>query len=420
MKILCNVSVANRLLFSLSNKPPKHTKSTLALCKHPKSEEFCIILFSGQYKNGNKYSLKGNIKQVLTKFVNEGKCTIQFHKPEHDLYIQCDVIQLKGFLHLLKRALENKITDKDLKVCSMSVMPVKPKDVAPTKLVITKRSEYPGTGFPRTLEELRINDIRRCGVDQGIMNLTKLKILDLSNNCIEYVPNDLSNLPSLKELNLGHNLLGKCTLKQWGWMDGYLSKNLLSLDMSYNELSYVPNQINKLHKLTTLNLNNNTIKTLPMGIGNLRSLKIFSAANNALVILPGSIKKLRLYSIDLSNNNFEQCVPNGVAVFPKPLPVCSLKEYASRKVLGARLPYPAGTLPLTLIDYLDNAMYCVCGKACFSVFLRNSQNLLLGTIADSVSSSVGDLVYVPIDCYFCSLRCFSFSFQNRARNPIVR
>ncbi|KAJ8934464.1 hypothetical protein NQ314_013339 [Rhamnusium bicolor] len=421
MKIVCNVFVGNRLLPSLSiNKPRKHVKSTLALCKHPKSEDYCIILFSGQNKNGTKYSLKGNIKQVLTKFVNEGKCTIQFSKPEHDLFIQCDVIQLKGFLHLLKRALENKISDKELSFSSMAVMPVKQKDIAPTKMNIIKRSDYPVKGFPRTLEELHINDVRRCGVDKGIMNLMKLRILDLSNNCIEYIPEELSKLPNLKELNVSHNLLGKASLKQWSWMEGYLSKSLLLLDMSYNELTFVPNQICKLHKLTTLNLNNNSIKTLPAGIGNLRNLRIFSASNNSLVVLPGSIKKLKLQSIDISNNNFEQCIPNGAAIFSKPLPVSMLKEYAARKVLSARLLYPPGSLPLTLIDYLDNAKFCVCGKACFELYLRSSHNLLLGNIAESVSSSAGDMMYVPIDCYFCSLRCFGFAFQNRSRHPIVR
>ncbi|XP_018578634.1 leucine-rich repeat protein 1-like [Anoplophora glabripennis] len=420
MKIVCNVFVSNRLLPSLAvSRSRKHVKSTLALCKHPKSEEYCIILFSGQNKNGTKYSLKGNVKQVLTKFAHEGKCTIQFNKPEHDLFIQSDVIQLKGFLHILKRALENKISQNELTYSSMAVTPVKQKDIAPTKLVIAKRSDYPIRGFPRTLEELHINDIQRCGIDRGIINLVNLRILDLSNNWIEFIPEDLSNLTNLKEFNISHNILARSTPKQWNWMGGNLSKSLLLLDVSYNELTYIPNQICKLHKLTTLNLNNNLIKTLPAGIGNLRNLKIFSASNNFLVVLPGSIKKLRLHSIDISNNNFEQCIPNGAGVFPKPLPVCTLKEYASRKVLGARLIYFSGNLPLTLVNYLDNAKYCVCGKACFEVYLRSSHNLLLGNIAESVSSSFGDM-YVPIDCYFCSLKCSSLAYQNRSRHPIVR
>ncbi|KAJ8924218.1 hypothetical protein NQ315_007009 [Exocentrus adspersus] len=420
MKIVCNVFVGNRLLPPLAlSRSKKHIKSTLALCKHPKLNEYCIILFTAQNKNGTKYTLKDNIKQISTKFVNEGKCTIQFLRPEHDLFIQSDVIQLKGFLHLLKRALEHKISEKELSVSSMAVTPVNQKNIAPTKLVITKRSDYPAKGFPRTLEELHINDIQRCAVDKGILNLVKLKILNLSNNCIEYVPEELGRLVNLRELNLSHNQLGRATLKQWNWMGQPVSKNLSLLDLSHNGLTFIPHHISRFRKLTTLNLNNNSIKLLPTGIGNLRNLKIFSASNNALITLPGSVKNLRLLSIDVSNNHFEQCIPNEAGVFPKPLPVCTLKEYASRKVIGAGITYFAGILPLTVIDYLDSAKYCVCGKALFEVFVRSSHNLLLRSIAESVSSSIGD-EFVPIDCYFCSLACFGCTYMTRSRPVFVR
>lgn len=140
MKIHCTVSVVNRLLPNLpANLRKRPAKSTIALCKHPKNEEYCLILFSGQNNNGTKYPLKDNIKQVLTRFVNEGKCTIQLKNPEHDICMQGDAIQIKGFLHLLKRAIEGKISPKELTFSSMSVTPVKAKDIAPTKLVITKR-----------------------------------------------------------------------------------------------------------------------------------------------------------------------------------------------------------------------------------------------------------------------------------------
>lgn len=282
------------------------------------------------------------------------------------------------------------------------------------------RSDYPLKGFPRTLESLYINDIQRCGLDKGILQLSKLKILNLSNNLIEFLPEELSKLPNLKELNISHNQLGKSTLKQWQWLGGFLSKSLSLLDLTHNELNFLPDQLVKLHSLATLHLSHNNLKTLPVGIGNLRNLKIFSASNNSLSILPGSIKKLRLQTIDISSNNFAQNVPNGAGIFPKTLQVCSLKEYAAKKVLWARLPYPKGSLPLSLIDYLDYAKYCVCGKACFTVFLRQSHNLLLSNISETVNTIADETVYVPIDCYFCSLRCFGLAFYNRNRNPIVR
>lgn len=331
MKIACSVYVNNRLLPTLSiNKPKKYMKSTLALCKHPKSNDYCIILFTNQDKNGTKYPVNGNIKQVLTRFVNEGKCTIQFLKPEHDMLINSDVIQLKGFLHLFRRVLENKVSDKELSVSSMAVTPIKPKDIAPTKLIITSRSALPSKGFPRTLEVLSISDIRRCGVDRSILNLLKLRTLDLSNNLIESLPTELERLPNLKELRLAHNRLGK-GCRDWRWIDGCLANNLTLLDVSHNELEMVPNQICKMYQLVTLNLSDNNLKSLPTAIGNLGNLRLFMISNNQLTVLPGSITRLRLSSIDTAGNEFEQV--RVVYHEPHPLPVCTLKEYAARRVI---------------------------------------------------------------------------------------
>lgn len=420
MKLVCNVFVGNRSVPNQAVMRRKHVKSTLALCKHPNTKEYSFILFNGQVKNGTKYNIKGNIKQVLTKFVNEGKCTIQLNNPPHDLFIQADTIQLKSFLHLFKKALENKLSDKDVTCSSLSVTPVRQKDMAPTKLIILKRSDYPPRGFPRTLEVLYINDIHRASLDRGILQLLRLRTLDLSNNCIEYLPQELSRLPSLKELTLSHNLLGKGRPKQWNWIDGNLAKSLVSLNLSHNELNFVPDQIIKLYKLHSLHVSNNNLTSLPSGIGNLRNLKVFSASDNKISILPGSIKKWKLQNLDLSNNSLQPCSQSlPPSKIPKPLEVCTLKEYAARAVLFAEIPYPPGTVPQTVANYLDHARYCVCGKACFDIYIKHSHMLLLDNIAEVMSTNLGTMVYVPIECYFCSGKCFGTAFHNRNRNPII-
>nr|CAH7746246.1 unnamed protein product [Callosobruchus chinensis] len=418
MKIACNVFVTNRAYSTVSlNKTRKYLKSTLALCKHPNNKEFCMILFNGQNQKGVKYQIRSNIQQVLTKFVNEGKCTIQFKQPEHDVYVTGDVVQLKGFLHLFRRILENKVSDKELSVSSMSVMPI--KDVAQTKLTITKRSDYPIKGFPRTLNELHINDISRTAVDKGIMQLTRLRILDLSHNSIESIPDELGNLPNLKELNLSHNFLGKKP-KQWNWIQKNIVNSLLLLDISHNDLNLVPSSICKFFKLVTLKLDYNNLSCLPDGIGNLRKLKLLSASHNYLTILPGSIKLLCLDRLDLSSNSLEGHANRQQIIMQEVLPVCTLKEYASRKVLGARIHYYPGILPLSLVNYLDNAKFCVCGKACFEVFFHSPQFIQLTSITVVLHRLDPGSTYAPIDCYFCSLECYRNSSVNRMRNPIVR
>lgn len=413
MKLLCTVSIGNRALPTLNiNSKRKHVKSTIALCKNPKSNEHCLIHFTAQNKTGNKYDIKDNISSVLTKFISEGKTTIQFKSPPHDLYIQADTIQLKGFLHLLRSAIEKKTPLNQIGFSSMSVTPA--KKVAPKKLVITKRSEYPLKGFPRTLEALYINDIERCSLDKGILNLIKLKLLNLSNNCIEFLPEEFSTLPSLTELNISHNNFFKSSPKQWCWLGGNLSKNLKLLNVSDNHLKFLPDEIVTLHSLITLNVDNNEIKLFPSGVGNLRYLKIITASNNQISSLPSTAKKWKLESLDLSGNTFDPNYENNpAALFPKQLGICSLKELTARKVLYARLYFSPCILPRTVIHFLNVAKYCVCGKACFYNYIRHPHMLSLAAISQTFTVSSADLLYVPIDCYFCSIRCSGIANYRR-------
>lgn len=421
MKIVCTIFVDNRQLIGLSvKKPRKYVKATLALCKSPKNSEYCMILFTSQDSTGRKYDITGNIKMILTRFIHEGKCTIQFKQPEHDFYINADVIQLKGFLHLLKRLLANKLTEKEITLSSIAVTPIKTKDIAPVKLTIIKRSEYPSR-FARTLEELHINDIQRCGVDKGIFNLVNLKILDLSNNCIEFIPDELNTLKNLRFVDFSHNNLGKSACLKWNWLKGNMPRTLQSLDLSHNGLDRIPNEVFKVFSLNTLNLNHNSLKVLPSGIGNLMKLKVFSISNNILKLLPGTICRLRLIGIDLCNNPLERHVPNDEPVKPVPVPVRPLKEYAAKQVLFAQKPYGPGEIPLTLIDYLDTAEYCTCGKPFFQTpFVRIYQHIMLSNIADNVNVLQDESLVVTAECYYCSQKCYYYNVQRRARHPIIR
>ena len=93
---------------------------------------------------------------MFTRFVNEGKATIRFKTPPHDLCMKCDILQLKVFLKTLKLGLENKVPVKALmlsNITSSTRMPPAPK----TKIAIISKADYPTLeGFPRTLKELKV------------------------------------------------------------------------------------------------------------------------------------------------------------------------------------------------------------------------------------------------------------------------
>lgn len=291
MKLICSVRTNNRQVCPLSvTGNNKHVKSTLVLCKHPNSSQYYMIHFSVHSKTGTKYEIKNNIQKVLTRFLDEGKATVQFVKPPHDLYVQADAIQLRAFLQLLRKILEGKLTGKE--VCSsLAVMPGPAKGPA-TKLVITSRSQYPMKGnylqlklfiksfadvyfigFPRTLETLKINNISRCSLDLGILQLNRLNHLDLSDNLIECLPEAFGDLPNLGELNMTSNRLGRGTPQQWHWLKGNVSKTLHTLNLSSNEMLYLPYLIAKLQGLVTLKVDDNRLQTLPSGVGSLKYLR---------------------------------------------------------------------------------------------------------------------------------------------------
>ncbi|XP_022913983.2 leucine-rich repeat protein 1 [Onthophagus taurus] len=403
MKIACEVRVVNRALPELAIKSrSKHVKSTLAICKVPKGTKFCIILFTSQDKNGTKYDVNGNIQAVLTKFVSEGKVTIQFKSPGHDLQIQANSVQLKSFLHTLRCAIENKHIDK-MSFETVSVVPIGKKNIPMKQMVITSRGQYPIRGFPRTLECLEIRNINRCGFDLGILKLNMLKVLDLSYNNIEYIPPEFNTLPNVVQINLSNNNFGNRGPKDWNWLGGCLSNTLQSLILSNNNLNFLSDNIIKLYKLQSLDVSKNNLKFLPSGIGNL-NLKCFMASKNKLSVLPGCVRRWRLNFIDLSDNDFQS--DNRIINIPKPLsPVCSLKEYAAKRVLSLRLYYTPETLVGTLIRYLSSAKYCPCGKPCLENYMRSNGIIHLHKIASSHIISSGERNVIPIDCYYCSVKC---------------
>lgn len=157
MKVPCEVSLLNRQCPTKKNRP---VKSTLAIALHPpgkeKSEMF-LILFTPQNKCGSRYKTKNNIVKVFTRFVSEGKATISFKEPEHDLLIKCDPIQMKCFLQTLKLGMEGKYEMNKIGLSNLSATALSSKSHPVTKFVVRSRGDYPLKGFPRTITSLYVS-----------------------------------------------------------------------------------------------------------------------------------------------------------------------------------------------------------------------------------------------------------------------
>ncbi|KAJ8714547.1 hypothetical protein PYW07_002772 [Mythimna separata] len=409
MKLQCQVEVINRQHQVLNLKTSaKRLKSTLALGKEPKGEtEYFILHFSSVNKSGTKYRVK-SIKQVFVKCINEGKSTIRFEEPPHDLCIKSETIQLKCFMRLLKSCVTGDT--QHVQVAPLASLSVTHKDIAPTKLVINHRSEYPIKGLPRTLESLYINGLGLCNFRRDILLLKQLVILDLSNNAIEKIPPEFGRMPKLSELYLSNNQLGVKGEVDWRWLMGpQITNTLKLLDISGNKLGSLPKSIWKLQKLVTLKLDNNMLDKLPTTMGRMSSLRYLTMTQNELTSLPCGLLQCRLEYLDLSVNKLDltETAPEPSKHSPWEFYIGSLVDLASKVVLKHKLFYAPNIIPWTLVDFLDNANMCICGAPVVNNTFYMNKELQLNDYFRVVVFNNTKKSTVTFQCYFCSPKCFN-------------
>ncbi|XP_012272079.1 leucine-rich repeat protein 1 [Orussus abietinus] len=402
MKLICNIEVSFRQAVTSNciSTRRKSRQACLTLGRYSvKNNELYILLQTQQDKQGIKYKIDNNIEKIFANFVNEGKATIRMKEPPHDLIIQSDTLQLKSFLHVLKLGISKSA---DLNVLNVSNL--NPKNVLPgqrSKIIIRKASDYPVLqGFSKTTEELHVVGLKRKSFDRQILRLQCLRVLNLSDNQISALPKELDLLKNLQELNLANNLLGSAPLSRWAWLNGESMRHgLRLLDISSNNIATLPPQIGNLTALITLKAGDNALSYLPQAIGSMINLKYLDISGNKLLFLPGSLKHLRLNDLDISGNPFNPSETFSIVR----MGVFSLVEIAARVVLKKRVPYTSSKIPLTLIKHLDEAQLCTCGNPCLNYYFRRVMNIELNGFTSSFK--VSGNCSPKFDCYFCSLSC---------------
>ena len=157
MEINCKVNVINRLLPSAGQSGPKRLVWANITLSETNSAFIDLNLATSRNKSGSKYRVTNNIEQIFGKFVSQGKLTLRFKQPPHDLCLNGEAKQMEKILAILKGG------DGHLKkgtLCAVlsntSAKVVIPK----TKLNVLSRSDYPvTTSFPDTLTCLKVKDV---------------------------------------------------------------------------------------------------------------------------------------------------------------------------------------------------------------------------------------------------------------------
>jgi len=129
-------------------------------------------------------------------------------------------------------------------------------------------------------------------------------LLDTLGNAYKYT-NKIDELDNtIQALDLSFQKLSKLPEEIGNYV------NLRYLDLSDNELSVLPPKIGELTNLTTLRLNENQFTSLPAEIGKLTNLKKLDLSRNQLISLPPEIGKLtNLTELDLFSNKLAKLPP---------------------------------------------------------------------------------------------------------------
>lgn len=155
MEVSCKINVINRLLPSAGQSGPKRLIWANITLSETNSGLIDLNLATSRNKTGSKYRVTNNIEQVFGKFVSQGKLTMRFKQPPHDLCLNGEAKQMEKILAILRGG------DGQLKKGSLStaLSNTSAKVVIPkTKLNISSRSDYPvTTSFPDTLTCLKVN-----------------------------------------------------------------------------------------------------------------------------------------------------------------------------------------------------------------------------------------------------------------------
>lgn len=154
MQVNCKANVINRLLPSAGQSGPNRLVWSNITLTENKSSVVELLLTTARNKTGTKYKVSNNIDQIFSKFVNQGKLTLRFKQPQHDLCLHGESKHIERILSIVKGE------DKQLKhgtLCPLLTNNANKIVIPKTKLTISSRADYPvTTGFPETLISLKV------------------------------------------------------------------------------------------------------------------------------------------------------------------------------------------------------------------------------------------------------------------------
>lgn len=167
-------------------------------------------------------------------------------------------------------------------------------------------NDFKGGYFPEhvksmsSLRWLKLNRTGLCYLPEELASLQKLEHLSVSHNSLTTLHGELSSLPNLRAVVARAN-----NLKNSGVPDDIFQLDDLSvLDLSYNQLTEIPRDLENSRNMLVLNLSHNDIDSIPNQLFiNLTDLLYLDLSDNKLDSLPPQMRRLvHLQTLVLNNN----------------------------------------------------------------------------------------------------------------------
>jgi len=131
------------------------------------------------------------------------------------------------------------------------------------------------------IEKVDIGYNQITSIPDNRIEYPKCKYLSIKGNKLEKFPKAISDAHTLEKLDLSENKINSIDDDAFDGLE-----NLVELDLSFNELRYLPTSIGKLTKLKRLNLSGNKINSLPREFENLTSLEFLDFDSNPIGRVP--------------------------------------------------------------------------------------------------------------------------------------
>ena len=105
MRLQCQINIVHLSMASNGVRPGGKPAQAALFITRKNADSVFLMHCTAKNKQGMKYNVKNNIKQLFTRCINQGMATIRLVEPAVDIYIKkADSNQLKRLLHALKLA----------------------------------------------------------------------------------------------------------------------------------------------------------------------------------------------------------------------------------------------------------------------------------------------------------------------------